>query len=424
MKVLIVGSGGREHALGWAIRRSPRCELLYTAPGNGGTASIGENVPIDPTDLDGLIDFAKEKGVDLTVVGPEAPLVAGIVNRFASEGLWCFGPSREAAQLEGSKVFAKQFMKRHGIPSADFEVFESPEDARRYIRQRTPPLVVKADGLAQGKGVVVAQTREAALEAIEASMVERKFGASGERVVVESLLEGEEVSIHAICGGGRALLLPASQDHKRIYDGDRGPNTGGMGAYAPVPQLSLADQSRIVESIIEPTLRGMESEGIPFAGLLYAGLMLTREGPKVLEFNVRFGDPETQAVIPLVSGDLLEVLSRAAQGDPPESIPIREREAAAAVVVASEGYPGSYQKGFEIEGLSSIEDQSRVVFHAGTRKTESGFVTSGGRVLAVTAWAPDLKGALSRAYEGVEKVKFTGAYWRSDIGRRALSHVA
>lgn len=420
MKALIVGGGGREHALGWALSRSGKLDALFTAPGNGGTADCGENVAIDALDIDGLAAFAKTYSIDLTVVGPEAPLVGGIADRFAELGLLCFGPSRSAARLEGSKVFAKEFMKRHGIPTADFEVFRDEEGAKRYLAGKNPPVVVKADGLAAGKGVIVAQTKEEAEAAIDEIMTQRKFGASGDRIVIESCLVGEEVSIHAICSGERALLLPPSQDHKQIFDGDRGPNTGGMGAYAPVPHLDESIEVEIRRSIIDPTLRGMMSEGSPFKGLLYAGLMLTDEGPKVLEYNVRFGDPETQVLMPLVKDDLFQILYLSAQDRPPQSIAIHRNRAAATVVAAAEGYPGSYKKGFEIEGLSSVETENRVVFHAGTSKEKGRMLTSGGRVFAMTAWAPDLDGALKLAYEGLAKTHFTGAYWRKDIGHRAV----
>ncbi|NIM19012.1 MAG: phosphoribosylamine--glycine ligase [Candidatus Latescibacteria bacterium] len=420
MKVLIVGGGGREHALGWAVSKSPELSALYTAPGNGGTAVLGENPPIDPADIESLVGFAKENSVDLTIVGPEAPLVAGIVDRFTGEGLRCFGPSALAARLEGSKVFAKQFMRRHGIPTADFEIFDDPDAAERFLDKKAPPLVVKADGLAAGKGVIVAQSREEASNAIHGIMREKKFGASGDRIVIESCLEGEEASIHAICSGEKALMLPPSQDHKRIHDGDRGPNTGGMGAYAPVPRLKDAEVSLILETVVKPTLQGMEMEGTPFKGLLYAGLMLTSEGPKVLEFNVRFGDPETQAVVPLIADDLLNVLYNASSDELQEGIAIHGDRAAATVVVASAGYPGSYEKGFVIEGLAAVDDEDRVVFHAGTAEKEGRLVTSGGRVFAVTAWAPGLEQALARAYDGIEKTRFEGAYWRKDIGYRAV----
>ena len=420
MKVLVIGGGGREHAIGWALVKSPKCEKLYTAPGNAGTALIGENVPINPMDIDALSAFARENRVDLTVVGPEAPLVAGIVDRFTVEGLVCFGPSAGAARLEGSKVFAKEFLRKYSIPTADFEVFEDPVEGKRYINGLRPPIVVKVDGLAAGKGVIIAKTGAEAKDAVDLIITGKKFGASGDRIVIETFLEGEEVSIHAICSGGRALLCPPSQDHKRIFDGDRGPNTGGMGAYAPVPRLSAAEAAVIRETIIQPTLDGMEVEGSPYTGVLYAGLMLTADGPKVLEYNVRFGDPETQVLMPLIDDDLLQVLYDTAAGHPPGSLKIHLDRAAATVVMAAEGYPGGYDKGFDINGLAEAEADRRVVFHAGTAEKDGRIITSGGRVLAVTAWGDDLEQALGCAYEGIEKTRFQGAYWRKDIGFRAI----
>lgn len=421
MRVLIVGSGGREHALAWALKKSPEIEELFVAPGNGGTFGIAENVPIPADDLDALAQFAVEHDVELTVVGPEAPLVAGIVDRFQSLGRRCFGPSQKAARLEGSKVFAKEFMRRHGIPTADFIVCGDADEAIKHIRSTGAPIVVKADGLAAGKGAIVASSVEEAEEAIRQIMIEKRFGEAGNRVVIESCLEGVEVSVHAICGGDRAVLLPSSQDHKRIFDNDRGPNTGGMGAYAPVPFVTDDQRREILESIIMPTIRGMSAEGIPYAGVLYAGLMVTREGFQVLEFNVRFGDPETQALVPLVKSDLLRVLDESAGGSLPERIEVYPGRSAAAVVVASNGYPGSYEKGYRIEGLEDAEDDSRAVFHAGTAAGPSGPVTSGGRVLAVAAWGENLADALHHAYDGVSRVRFEGAFWRRDIGQRALT---
>ena len=420
MKVMVVGSGGREHALAWAVRKSRRCSELFVAPGNGGTAAIAENVSISADDIDALAAFALERRVDLTIVGPEAPLVEGIVDRFEAAGLRCFGPRRGAARLEGSKVFAKEFMRRSSIPTADFEVFDDANRAKARVRAKGAPIVVKADGLAAGKGAIVAKTVEAAEKAIDEIMVEKLFGEAGDRVVIEECLEGEEVSIHAVCGGGRAILLPSSQDHKRIFDDDKGPNTGGMGAYAPVPFFGDEMRERIFDGVVMRTLRGMEAEGSPFAGVLYAGLMITSKGPRVLEYNVRFGDPETQVLLPLVRGDVLDLLYESAGGRIPEEVGFHAGRSAATVVVASGGYPGSYRKGLPIEGLDGIDGGSRVVFHAGTKKDPSGLVTSGGRVVAVTAWGKDLPGALEHAYDGVNMVKFEGAYWRKDIGKRAL----
>jgi phosphoribosylamine--glycine ligase len=420
MRVLIAGSGGREHALAWAIARSPRVEKVYTAPGNGGTAQVGENVDIAATQVDRLVAFAADRTIDLTVIGPEAPLMEGIVDSFQAAGLRCYGPRRDAARLEGSKVHAKEFMRRYGVPTADFAVFDEAEAARRYVSERGAPIVIKADGLAAGKGVIVAATVEEAHAAIDDIMVTKAFGAAGKRVVVEECLQGDEVSVHAICAGQRALLLPSSQDHKRAHDGDRGPNTGGMGAYAPVPSFTAADMEAVRESIIEPTLRGLAEEGIEYSGTLYAGLMRTAAGPRVLEFNVRFGDPETQVILPLVRGDVFDLLYASASGELPHSVDLWDARTAATVVMASEGYPGSYQKGLAIGGLDDAAGDDRVVFHAGTARTGDGFVTTGGRVLAVSAWGDDVRAALDSAYRGVEAIHFDGAFWRRDIGYRAL----
>lgn len=420
MKVLVVGSGGREHALAWAIARSPMLDTLLIAPGNGGTESLGRNIDIDPSDVLALATFAEEHNVDLTVVGPEAPLVRGIVDVFRERGLLCFGPTRAGAVLEGSKVYAKQFMARHGIPTAPFEVFRDHADAKAYLRQQGAPIVVKADGLAAGKGVYVAETLEEAVAAVDEIMVERKFGDSGEQIVIESLLRGEELSVHAICCGNGAFLLSSSQDHKRINDGDRGPNTGGMGAYAPVPFMDEALRNRVMTDIIMPAVEGMYKDKQPYSGVLYAGLMITAKGPQVLEFNVRFGDPETQVLLPLIKSDFLELLLTAAQGTLPDSVEFYDDTSAATVVMASEGYPGSYEKGFPISGLESAGGDRRIVFHAGTKRSGDEIVTSGGRVLAVSATGDTLAAALDHAYRGVEQIKFKNAYWRRDIGKRAL----
>ncbi len=420
MKVLVVGSGGREHALAWAVSRTGRVSELFIAPGNGGTETLGRNVPIAPTDIGSLADFVEEEKVDLTVVGPEAPLVAGITDKFVERGLVCFGPSRKAARLEGSKVFAKEFMRRHGIPTAEFEVFDSPEKAREYVRAGSGSLVVKADGLAQGKGVYVTDSVTEAEQAIDEIMVKGKFGESGGSIVVEERLEGEELSVHALCCDEKAVFFPPSQDHKRAYDGDKGPNTGGMGAYAPVPFVTDEEREEIADKIIRPVLRGMMEEGCPYRGVLYAGLMLTDSGPKVLEFNVRFGDPETQVILPLVSGDLLEIIYGAARGEIPGDIKIDSRLSAAAVVMASGGYPGAYDKGHSIAGLGDVDGSGCLVFHAGTKRIKDGWITSGGRVLAVTGLGDTLSEAIARAYENVGRLSFERAFYRRDIGRHAL----
>lgn len=420
MKALIVGGGGREHALAWAIARSPRVDELYIAPGNGGTAPLGTNVPIAATDVDALLNYAREQAIDLTVVGPEAPLMDSIVDRFESAGMRCFGPARSGARLEGSKVFAKEFMRRHDVPTADFRVFDDAEAARSYVKDKTPPMVVKADGLAAGKGVYVVDSNQAAVAAVEEIMAEKKFGGAGDKIVVEECLEGDEISIHAIVSGGSALLLPSSQDHKRIFEGDQGPNTGGMGAYAPVPTYGEAERSIVYNSIIKPTLEGFRKDGIPFAGVLYAGLMWTSTGPMVLEFNVRFGDPETQVILPLIKSDLFELLYASADGKPLEGVEFWEDRTVATVVMAAGGYPGSYGKGHAIDGLEGLDGDNLVVFHAGTAREQSIVTTSGGRVLTVTAWDKNLRGALDAAYGGVKKIRFKDAYWRGDIGHRAL----
>jgi len=420
VKTLIVGGGGREHALAWAISQSPRVSALFAAPGNGGTDALGTNVDIAADDIDALCSFAGEHEIDLTVVGPEAPLVAGIVDRFRSEGLVCYGPVRDAARLEGSKVFAKEFMARHNIPTAPFDVCATPEEARDAVARRGTPVVIKADGLAAGKGVVVARSVEQAHDAIESMMVSRSFGDAGARVVIEDCLDGEEVSVHAVCAGERALLLPGSQDHKRAFDGDEGPNTGGMGAYAPVPSFRAEDMERAREQIFTPTLNGLRAEGVTFTGTLYAGLMRTADGFRVLEFNVRFGDPETQVLMPMIRGDAFSLLYGAARGELPLDVAVYDDRAAVAVVVAAQGYPGEYRRGMEITGWEQAESEKIIVFHAGTRREDGRLVTSGGRVVAVTAWDRHLTDAVASAYRAVDRIHFEGAVCRRDIGHRAL----
>jgi phosphoribosylamine--glycine ligase len=420
MKVLVVGSGGREHALVWAIRRSARVTALFVAPGNAGTGAVAENVDIAATDIDALVAFASERAIDLTVVGPEAPLTAGIVDRFREAGLGCYGPTAAAARLEGSKAFAKEFMQRHHIPTAAFSVFDDAAAAKAFARSLDAPLVVKADGLAAGKGVIIATTHEDAERAIDDMMIGKRFGAAGGRVVVEAYLEGEEVSVHAICAGGRALLLPSSQDHKRAFDNDAGPNTGGMGAIAPVPWIGDDELKRVRSEIIQPVLDGMQSEGTPFTGTLYAGLMWTRSGPKVLEFNTRFGDPETEVLMPLAGDDIVDLFAAAAADELPAGAWTSDG-AAATIVLASGGYPDSYPTGLAIDGLEG-DVPDTMVFHAGTRHDDGRVVTAGGRVLAVTGWAGSLRGALDAAYRRARTIRFDGAFMRSDIGRRHLDN--
>lgn len=423
MKVLVIGSGGREHTLAWKIKQSPHLTKLYCAPGNAGTVGLAENVNIGGSDLDGLVRFAHSEGIDLTVVGPEAPLVDGIVDRFKEEGLRIVGPSAKAAQLEGSKVFTKDFMKARGIPSAEYQVYSDAEDAVSDLKagRFKFPTVVKADGLAAGKGVFICQDLEEALDAVNAVMTARQFGSSGDRIVIEEFLVGEETSFMVFTDGTNLIPMVPSQDHKAAYDGDTGPNTGGMGAYSVDFLLSQELRDQIMDQIMRPTVEGMKEMGYPFEGVLYAGLMLTKEGPKVLEFNVRFGDPETQVILPRLKSDLLATFDAMADGDLSGHQVEWHSDAAVCIVIASEGYPGSYPKGHEISGMAMAEeDPGTIVFHAGTDLKEGKTVTSGGRVLGVTSLAPNLQAAIMRAYEAVNKIHFDGMYYRKDIAAKGL----
>jgi phosphoribosylamine--glycine ligase len=421
-RVLVVGGGGREHALAQFLARSPRVQAVYTAPGNAGTPN---NVPIDasePGGLEKLADFAESRGIDLTVVGPEAPLCVGIERVFRGRSLPLFGPSPEAARLEGDKGHARRFMQRHGIPHPDFAVFDDLEKARAHVGALPEgPLVVKAAGLAGGKGVTVCASRAEGLEALAGLMERRLLGAAAETVLTEECLEGEEASILALCDGRRALYLASSQDHKRALDGDQGPNTGGMGAYAPAPVVTPAVLAAVDRRIVQPTLRGMEREGTPYRGCLYVGLMIREGEPKVVEFNCRFGDPETQAVLPLLESDLFELLAASARGDL-GGLAIRNRPGAACcVVLASGGYPGAYHKGKVLRGLeraAALPDLH--VFHAGTRLRDGQVVSSGGRVLGVTGTGASIREAVAAAYRGAEVIGFEGCHYRRDIGHRAL----
>ncbi len=423
MKVLLVGSGGREHAIAWKIKQNSQLEQLYCAPGNAGTAQLSQNVPIDAEDIDGLADFVVSQQVDLTVVGPEAPLVAGIVDRFRQQGLRAAGPSREASRLEGSKAFAKDFMNRHNIPTAGYQVFDQLEPAETALKSNAFqfPVVLKADGLAAGKGVFICPDLAASLEALDVIMRDRKFGASGDRLVIEEFLEGEEASFMVFTDGVNILPMVPSQDHKAIDEGDQGPNTGGMGAYSIDAILSDQLRQQVLDEIISPTIKGMAKEGNPYQGILYAGLMITPEGPQVLEFNVRFGDPETQVILPRMESDLLDLLYAMAEGNL-ENVDLRwNKNAAVCVVIAAKGYPGSYEKGYEISGLEmASEDENTIAFHAGTTLEDGKAVTSGGRVLGITSVAPTLQPAIMRAYEGVNKIHFEGMYCRRDIASKGL----
>lgn len=422
MKVLVIGGGGREHALVWKLAQSDRISELFCAPGNAGIAELARCVPIAATEVDRLAAFASENRVDLTVVGPEAPLCAGIADCFRARGLRIFGPSRAAARLEGSKVFAKQFFQRHRLPTAEAQVFDNAEQARAFVRKRGAPIVVKADGLAAGKGVVVAQSVEEAGKAIGEIMEQKIFGPAGARVLIEECLQGEEASVMAFVDGKSVKLLAAAQDHKRLFDGDRGPNTGGMGAYSPAPVVTES-VSRQVEEILQRTLAGLNAERLDYRGVLYAGLMLTADGPKLLEFNCRFGDPETQAVAARMDFDLAEAAEAVAEARL-ESVDLRWKpEAAVCVVMAAGGYPGPYERGRPIEGLKQAADLDRVcVFHAGTKRGADGqILTDGGRVLGVTALGRSIEEASRRAYEAVGRIRFDGAHYRRDIAARALA---
>jgi len=419
MNVLIVGSGGREHAIAWKLAQSPRVRKVYCAPGNGGTAQIAQNVSIDPNDFAALAQFVKDEGIDLTVVGPEEPLLRGIVDFFQERSLPIFGPTSMAAKIEGSKSFAKKLMKRYQIPTADYETFLDYESAIAYVREKGAPIVVKADGLAAGKGVVVAETLEEAEEALCRIMKEHVFGQAGARVVIEECMRGEELSLLSFVDGATVKPMITSQDHKQVFDGDRGPNTGGMGTYAPVPHMPQELVDQIVRTIVKPMAEGMARDGIPFKGVLYTGLMITAEGPKVVEFNARFGDPETQVILPLLETDLLDIFLAVVNGNLDTVDVAWKKESAVCVVMAAPGYPGEYPKGERIDGLEQVKEPV-TVFHAGTKQTEDGLVTSGGRVLGVTATGADLQQAREAAYAAVRTISFPGAHYRSDIAAKAM----
>ncbi len=424
MKLLVIGSGGREHALIWKLKQSKHVKKIYCAPGNAGIAQDATCEDIPALDLKRLLNFATKKKIDLTVVGPEAPLVEGIIDLFEANGLPIFGPSKRAAELEGSKAFAKRILERYKVPTADFRIFSSYEDAKKYVAKAEVPLVVKADGLAAGKGVIVCQDRESALEALHRIMADKVFGDAGHKVVIEEYMKGEEVSLLGISDGENLVYLAPAQDHKAILDGDQGPNTGGMGAYAPVPQVDEEMLAHIKKTIMEPTIKGMALEDRPYRGVLYAGLMLTRTGPRVLEFNCRFGDPETQVILPLAECDLVEVMMAAMDGHLLEYGFTNRQAAAVCVVIASGGYPNKYCTGLPILGLDIALDQDVMVFHAGTETREGKVVTAGGRVLGVTALDKSIKSAIDKAYRAVGRIAFDGAYYRKDIGAKALAYKA
>ena len=424
MNILVVGAGGREHALVWKIAQSPQVVRVFCAPGNAGMAHEPKVncVPVAADDVVKLVDLARQQEVDLVMVGPEQPLVLGLTDRLAEHGIPVVGPSRQAARLEGSKVFAKRMMRRHGVPTADFQVFDSAEPACDFLRRNPGRWVVKADGLAAGKGVIPCETVEESTAAVEQIMVQRRFGQAGDQVLIESFLEGEEASCIALTDGRDFLMLASSQDHKRALDGDQGPNTGGMGAYSPAPVVDSAMEQNVIEQVFRPLVQGMAADGIPFKGVLYAGLMIAAGEFHVLEFNVRFGDPETQALLPRLKSDLVPALLAVAREELAGVELDWDPRPSVSVVMAAGGYPGSYQKGKQIRGLEKARElRDTVVFEAGTRNEGGQRVTAGGRVLAVTCLGDDIRQAVERSYRAVEKISFDGARYRRDIAHRALA---
>ncbi len=424
MQVLVIGSGGREHALAWKIAQSARVTKLWAAPGNAGISEVGECVDISASEIRPLADFAKRERIDLTVVGPEVPLTLGIVDEFERRGLRVFGPNRDAAIIEGSKVFTKDLMKKYHIPTGFYQSFSNANEAKRCIQEIGAPIVVKADGLAAGKGAIVCLKVSEALDAVTQIMEERVFGDAGDRVVIEEYLEGEEASFLAFSDGETVLPMASSQDHKRIFDDDQGPNTGGMGAYSPAPVVTEAIHQQVMERVMVPAVKGMAAEGRRYKGVLYAGLMIKAGEAKVLEFNARFGDPEAQPLLIRMASDLVPILEAAAEGRLQGHTIEWKAEPSVCVVMASGGYPGPYERGYPIAGLrEAAEEPGVVVFHAGTGRANGQVVTSGGRVLGVTALGRDIREAISRAYRAVKKIHWKGAHYRTDIGRRALDRL-
>ena len=423
MRILVIGGGGREHALVWKLAQSPKVDKIFVCPGNPGMKNLAECIALPLTDLEAVADFAEKESVALTVVGPEATLVAGIVDVFNKRGLAIFGPTAAAAEIEGSKAFSKQLMAKYGIPTAFFKICEDIDTAKAYIKEKGAPIVVKADGLAAGKGVVVAMTEAEALAAVDDIMGDLKFGGAGARVVLEEYMEGEEASLLAFTDGDTIVPMVAAQDHKRVYDADEGPNTGGMGAYAPAPVMTDELKEKCVELVLKPTIAAMKAEGRKYQGCLYAGLMIKDDDIKVVEFNARFGDPETQVVLPLLASDLVEVMLACAQGRLHE-VEVEWADAATVcVVMASGGYPGSYDQGLPITGLEEAGALAdTIVFHAGTKEAGDAIVTAGGRVLGVTATGSDIRAAKDKAYAAVEQINFKDAHYRHDIAWRALKH--
>ena len=426
MNVLVVGRGGREHALLWKIKQSQKVKKLYAAPGNGGTARIAQNVPIKPDDIAGLRKFCEDEKIDLTLVGPEIPLALGIVDAFEEKGLKIFGPTKAAAQLESSKIFAKRLCRSENIPTADFEIFDDAGKAKDFVKSRKAPLVIKVDGLAAGKGVIIAKDEAEATSVIDKIMVEKAFGASGEKIIIEDCLEGEEASIIVVSDGENIIPLASSQDHKRVFNNDNGPNTGGMGAYSPAPVVTDEVFNATISQIIKPAILGMAKKNTPCKGVVYAGIMITKDGPKLLEFNARFGDPETQAILPRLKSDLLDLIERAMQGRLKGYSLEWNEKTCICVVMASGGYPGKYEKGKEIFGIEKARIIKDVlIFHSGTRcgPQKIRFFTNGGRVLNIAALGEAVEEAIYKAYKACSVIKFEGAHYRNDIGYRALERV-
>ena len=424
MKVLVVGSGGREHAITWKISKSPLVDDIFIAPGNGGTQNLGTNVNIKANEIDKLLKFAKENRIDLTIVGPEDPLVNGITDLFRENGLKIFGPDKKGAQLEGSKIFTKELLIENHIPTAEYMEFSDYDNAKKYIEEKGVPIVIKADGLAAGKGVTVALSFEEAENALRDIFINKKFGTAGEKLIIEEFLQGEEASYIVFTDGKNILPLASSQDHKRIYDNDKGPNTGGMGAYSPAPVIDKKMENKILKEIIEPTVKGMSIKGMPYQGILYAGIMVTEKGPKILEYNVRLGDPEAQPLLFRMKTDLVEIIIKLLEGKLDEVKIEWDNRPAVCIVMASGGYPGSYEKGKIISGIEEAQSDKNVfVFHAGTKFENGKLLTNGGRVLGVTAMGKDIPDAIQNAYNAVKKIHWEGAYYRTDIGKKALKHL-
>ncbi|WP_025209700.1 phosphoribosylamine--glycine ligase [Hippea sp. KM1] len=424
MRIAVIGGGGREHAIAWKIKQSPLCDELFCLPGNAGTAEIATNIDISAEDLDGVVKFCRENSIDLVAVGPENPLADGIVDRLSEAGIKAFGPSKKAAQLEASKSFTKNFLKKYNIPTAEYETFTDFNEAKAYIERKGAPIVVKADGLAAGKGVTVAKTKEEAIGALEAIFIEKRFGEAGNRVVIEEFLEGEEASFLVFSDGENILPMIAAQDHKPVYNNDEGPNTGGMGSYAPAPIVDEALKQYIIDNIMKRTIDGMKKEWAPYKGVLYAGLMIKDKKPYVLEFNCRFGDPETQAILPLLQTDIVQIMLATIEGNLNQYSLKWKEGYAVGVVLASGGYPAKYEKGKPIKGLDKVKDlEDVIVFHAGTKLKDGEVITNGGRVLNIVGMDKEFKTAQEKAYNAIKYIHFDKMHYRTDIGNKAYRHL-